>query len=275
MMSLDIKSVLIVTFSPNGGCSDLADAATVILSRMGYEVDCLDITYADDRESATGLELHADLLLGIFPIYMRNLPIPVEQFFSRAQLFVTRAAMILGYGGGVIGDAPIRARQLLADVEIPLCRILCCPLEHSYSFALSEKQTLPDSLADVGRFIVSVVKDEYDEELPIKTQGFDFLGNLPVSILTKFVASVPTTVESECIFCGKCASVCPTGAITLDKFAIDSSRCIRCSACVKGCPKKAKSIRIYPWTLSAIRKGFAAKSVVYEATGFEIQSDEE
>ena len=40
------KNILVVTFSPGGGCLELADASTVILDRAGYEVECLDITYA-------------------------------------------------------------------------------------------------------------------------------------------------------------------------------------------------------------------------------------
>lgn len=266
MMAGEKKSVLIVTFSPGGGCSELADVSTVILSRLGHEVDCLDITYPADREAACGLELHADILLCIFPVYIRNLPLPVVQFLSRAELFVGRAAMILGYGSCGVKDAAIRARAQLAASEISLSRVMSCPLLHSFAFMMDEKQILPDSLAEVGRFILSVVEDEYDEDSPIQSEGFDLLGKLPLGLLTKLVASVPTTVESECTFCGKCAKVCPTGAITLDKFAIDSARCIRCAACVKNCPSGAKSIKLYPWTRAMLRRGFKNTAEPVELT---------
>ena len=58
---MDSKNILIVTFSPGGGCAELADAATVILHRAGYDTECLDITYAEAREAACGLEIHVDI----------------------------------------------------------------------------------------------------------------------------------------------------------------------------------------------------------------------
>ena len=40
--------------------------------------------------------------------------------------------------------------------------------------------------------------------------------------------------------CGKCATVCPTAAITAgDHLSFDQSLCILCSACVKSCPEGA------------------------------------
>jgi len=49
---------------------------------------------------------------------------------------------------------------------------------------------------------------------------------------------------AKCISCGRCVSVCPTGALTfnerqLTSFRVDESRCILCRECVEVCPVDA------------------------------------
>ena len=47
--------------------------------------------------------------------------------------------------------------------------------------------------------------------------------------------------EEECVHCGACVSVCPTGTFRFDNWLVvaDSGKCIQCGACVTGCPQRA------------------------------------
>lgn len=47
--------------------------------------------------------------------------------------------------------------------------------------------------------------------------------------------------EDECVHCGACVSVCPTGTFRFDDWLVvaDSGKCIQCGACVTGCPQRA------------------------------------
>jgi NAD-dependent dihydropyrimidine dehydrogenase PreA subunit len=47
--------------------------------------------------------------------------------------------------------------------------------------------------------------------------------------------------ESECVHCGACVSVCPTGTFRFENWLVvaDSGKCIQCGACVTGCPQRA------------------------------------
>jgi NAD-dependent dihydropyrimidine dehydrogenase PreA subunit len=47
--------------------------------------------------------------------------------------------------------------------------------------------------------------------------------------------------EGECVHCGACVSVCPTGTFRFDNWLVvaDSGKCIQCGACVTGCPQRA------------------------------------
>ena len=192
----------------------------------------------------------------ISPVYLRRLPPPVEFFISRSQLFINEVALILGYGSSGVGSAPDQARTLFSRVEVPLCRILACPLSHSFSDFVEGKQELPESLGEVGRFILSVANDDDREEHPIVSKEFDIIGKIPYSIAKKLSFGLPKKESANCAFCGRCAEICPTEAITLDNFTINADRCIGCASCVKCCPKGAKSIKLYPWTKAMVKKGF-------------------
>ena len=50
--------------------------------------------------------------------------------------------------------------------------------------------------------------------------------------------------EEECVGCGACCDVCPSGAISIKKVAkINSHKCTGCLACVRECPQGAIALR--------------------------------
>jgi len=55
-----------------------------------------------------------------------------------------------------------------------------------------------------------------------------------------------TRNEARCTHCGACTSVCPAGALALDKQSMkvkfDSSKCIACELCIKACPPRAMEL---------------------------------
>jgi ferredoxin len=54
--------------------------------------------------------------------------------------------------------------------------------------------------------------------------------------------------DSRCTHCGVCISVCPTGALVIDKKTMkvnfDAAQCIACEYCVPACPVKAMEVKL-------------------------------
>ena len=47
--------------------------------------------------------------------------------------------------------------------------------------------------------------------------------------------------DMECIHCGACISICPTGTFRFEDFKVieDAGKCIQCGACIEACPQRA------------------------------------
>jgi Fe-S-cluster-containing hydrogenase component 2 len=52
------------------------------------------------------------------------------------------------------------------------------------------------------------------------------------------IRGTPFVDATQCVGCGICAKVCPTGAISLEgqRAGIDAGKCINCGFCLKNCP---------------------------------------
>lgn len=79
--------------------------------------------------------------------------------------------------------------------------------------------------------------------MPISKNRRNFVGRfteLHLStflFLTKIMAYV---ISDNCVACGTCMSVCPTGAISEgDIYKIDPDTCIDCGTCADSCPNEA------------------------------------
>ena len=72
----------------------------------------------------------------------------------------------------------------------------------------------------------------------------------------KYLSSRPVLNRERCIRCGKCASICPAGAMELKEdgnLRIDYEKCIRCYCCQEVCP--ADAIRFSKGLLLRVLEG--------------------
>ena len=78
------------------------------------------------------------------------------------------------------------------------------------------------------------------EEEQIK-EGLNFIRQIGVEV--ELLEQEVLWEEKKCVNCGACISICPTGALFLDKLTyqlnIDYEKCIVCGNCVEACPLQA------------------------------------
>ena len=76
--------------------------------------------------------------------------------------------------------------------------------------------------------------------------GIKYLKDLGVS--TQPLSQDVTRDDKKCTHCGACITICPTGALYMDKKTMevifDAEKCIACELCVKGCPARAMKVKL-------------------------------
>ncbi len=76
-------------------------------------------------------------------------------------------------------------------------------------------------------------------------EGVKYLTSLGVKIQP--LSQDVTRDDQRCTHCGACVTICPTGALYIDKSSrkviFDSDKCIACELCVKACPPRAMMVK--------------------------------
>ncbi|MBN1354307.1 MAG: 4Fe-4S dicluster domain-containing protein [Candidatus Omnitrophica bacterium] len=91
-----------------------------------------------------------------------------------------------------------------------------------------------------GELVIELNGEKHDY-----AEGIKYLQNLGVKIQP--LSQDITRDEKRCTHCGACITICPTGALYMDKdtmkIIFDAERCIACELCVKGCPPRAMKVK--------------------------------
>lgn len=264
-MTENSKKILIVSFSPSGCCASLAEDACTVLEHDQHNVLVCDITDPGDREVILEHSIRRDVLILICPVYHKRIPSVVSDFFAKFKVSAQRAILILGYGSMGVGSAARDARKMFSKINIPLYRVMKYPTEHTYSFAVSDEQHISDELGGLVFFLRSAISEKI-KTLPEIYPEPDMFRFIPSKLLASMNAGVPLTDMNKCNLCDKCASFCPTGALSADNTTVDTAKCIRCGECVRICPENAKSIKVSLLMKLAMKRAFAKEAVSLELT---------
>lgn len=205
-----------------------------------------------------------DLMIIGMPVYCGRIP---EMAVERVRQFHgdrTKAIAVAVYGNREFDDALIEMRQLLDENGFQTVAAAAFIGRHCIFPAVATNR--PDAADEVKMQnfaqailpLLSLNSDEFEHiEVP---------GN-PALRPYKRSAFCPVPTEG-CTNCGTCASLCPTGAISMtDASDVNAELCIACGRCIIVCPEHERNF-VGPVYAGAAEKFVAAYSVRKEPQFF-------
>jgi ferredoxin len=247
---MDVQTISCVYFSPTGTTRTIIE--NIAAGMHAEQAVMVDMTKRSNRTLQTfdkGI-----VIIGV-PVYYGRVP---EEAVSRLELLTgnkTPAVIVAVYGNRAYDDA----LKELFDIAtargfIPIAAGAFIG-EHSYSSsAYTIGQGRPDAsdLEKARAFGDKIREKVLQFESVEKAALADVPGNFPyvepktlllIREARKTTSYAPETDMDLCIRCGKCAEICPTGAVSPDEpYDTDKSQCIVCQACVKICPVAARQM---------------------------------
>lgn len=175
------------------------------------------------------------------PVYAGRMP---ELCLQRLQAITAKhlpCVLVALYGNRAYEDALVELRDFAVSKGFNVVAAGAFIGEHSYStphcpIAAGRPDAEDLALAErFGRQVAAKIENGCFDPPEIK-------GDVPYREGVQFGGTAPESDRGRCILCGRCAEVCPTGAIQLsDRVITEAGMCVMCCACVKTCAVNARS----------------------------------
>ena len=187
--------------------------------------------------------------LGIFfPVYMGGVPYPVREFVSNtlngrdnSSLQYVFSLITCGSDGK---NAEWMLDRSLQDIGIGLSYALSIRYPDSYLPLVSkvpDENKTKEILGKAEEKIEKALEDIEKEEIRLPSKPI--LGKIMSKMVSKTGPSAKDkkmSVGTDCVRCGTCASICPSGNIVIgEKKAEIGDKCLHCYACYNFCPNGA------------------------------------
>ena len=219
---------------------------TLELAKRIKEAELVDIIKINEGNATLDDDITR---LGIFfPVYMGGVPYPVREFISNtlngrdnSSLQYVFSLITCGSGGK---NAEWMLDRSLQDIGIGLSYALSIRYPDSYLPLVSkvpDENKTKEILSKAEEKIEKALEDIEKEEIRLPSKPI--LGKIMSKMVSKTGPSAKDkkmSVGTDCVRCGTCASICPSGNIVIgEKKAEIGDKCLHCYACYNFCPNGA------------------------------------
>ena len=193
-------------------------------------------------------ESHTPYII-VAPIYAWRLPNAVEELLKNTELLGNKNVYCVATMGENSGNADKYIEKIITDKEMNFTGFIGVPMQNNY--LLMDK--MPDtetvykqiySIIPKLDTIVSKIKNSEklykDDKTPLPSL---MSGLINWGFNNFMLKNQKYTVNSSCMLCGNCVSLCPTGNISIVENNISfDTNCMACFACLHICPTQAINI---------------------------------
>lgn len=217
-----------ITFSPIGGTKRVADAVS---KGIGTDIECIELCVPEAETSEICLSKD-DFAVIAMPVYAGRVPALAIERLHHIKADNTPCAIIAVYGNRAYEDALVEMEDAVKEQGFVVKGAIAAIAEHSIFRQFGKGRPDADDamqLVDFGKRIADT-----------HTANPSIPGNRPYKDVH---GSCSPIANENCKNCGKCASVCPVGAIDrIDCHRVETGICIGCMKCVSVCPSQARNL---------------------------------
>ena len=180
-----------------------------------------------------------DVLVIVSPIYSFGLPVHTFAFIQGLKVSAP-VYVVLTYGGMVLG-ADRLTYDLCRETGLDIRAVFTIKMVENFTLQFTvpgffSKATLKAAPRRVDRIIAKIRQHEQFEPKATRCRRNTYETNKA----SWYKIANDFTVTADCVRCGKCVALCPSGNIRLtDQGVAFLTHCVACLGCYHRCPQKA------------------------------------
>lgn len=225
-----------------------------IANQLSKEVSVYDITNSIPNDEIT-IPKDELLIVGI-PVYAGRVPEMAVDRIRRFKGEGTRAVAVAVYGNRDYDDALLELSDILSSNGFQVISAGAFIAQHSIFPKVGANRPDTADFQEINVFADETKKlfeMDNDKLLPIHIRGnrpYKIPGSIPI-----FPSAIKTCKE-----CGKCAKLCPAGAIPMEHpKEVDETKCIKCGRCIVVCPTQSRKFQGMTYTMASMKFNMAYK----------------
>ena len=178
----------------------------------------------------------------VFPVYFYTVSDPVLELVRH--LTVENASFVYAVipCGASIGAAGgfLKSELKKRGLELQRLDALVVPDGALIFYDIDAPEKMEQQLAAATKELASI-KQAVDRREGNRITGSPVLGKVGLAAYHACMSTKAFYADEKCIGCGKCASICPSGAIEMvgGRPAWTKSKCLKCCGCINRCPVSA------------------------------------
>ena len=178
----------------------------------------------------------------VFPVYFYTVSDPVLELVRN--LTVENAGFVYAVipCGASIGAAGGFLKSELKKRGLELQRVdaLVVPDGALIFYDIDTPEKMEKTM-ETAKTELAAIKQAIDRREGNGIKGSPALGKLGLAAYHLCMGTKPFRADEKCVGCGKCASICPAGAISMvdGRPSWTKSKCLKCCGCINRCPVSA------------------------------------